>query len=186
MNILSATLVLVFAGLFNNPSFEVKATNYIEEHKELAIVEMYRSGIPASITMAQALHESNFGSSELAKNANNHFGIKCKSYWEGETYFHEDDDYDSAGKLMESCFRAYDSVYDSYIDHSNFLVKTRYYRDLFNYDKTDYVSWAVGLQKAGYATDPNYAKKLIGLVKKYDLDILDTMEDPLRKLRELD
>ncbi len=147
---------------------------------------MYRSGIPASITLAQALHESNYGDSDLAQKANNHFGIKCKSYWEGPTYYHEDDDYDRQGKLIESCFRAYESVYDSYIDHSNFLTRTSHYQPLFEISRFDYALWAKGLQRSGYATDSNYAKKLIKIVEKYNLSIYDKAENPFSKLIDLD
>ena len=161
---------------------ESAAINYIDQYKELAIVEMYRSGVPASITMAQALHESQYGTSDLATGAKNHFGIKCKSYWEGMTYYHKDDDRDKRGKLINSCFRAYESVFDSYIDHSNFLMHTAHYQHLFENDKTDYESWAHGLQSSGYATDPLYALKLINKIEKYDLAKLDFEENPITKL----
>lgn len=173
-------------GVMNNPEAESKAFSYIEAHKELAIIEMYRSGIPASITLAQAIHESQSGCSELARNANNHFGIKCKSYWEGGKYYHEDDDYDRQGKLIESCFRSYSSVFDSYVDHSNFLRHTRHYKKLFTIPREDYKSWAIGLQKCGYATDPNYARKLIKIVEKYNLTSLDKADDPFQRLKTLD
>ena len=165
---------------------EFKANQYINNYKELAVIEMYRSGIPASITMAQALHESHYGSSDLAVKANNHFGIKCKSYWEGGKYYHEDDDYDRSGRLIESCFRAYESVFDSYIDHSNFLMRTGHYQHLFKIEKGDYQSWAFGLQKSGYATDPKYALKLINIVEKYELDKLDKMDNPFSRLPNLE
>ena len=143
---------------------------------------MYRSGVPASITMAQALHESQYGQSELAVNANNHFGIKCKRYWRGMTYFYEDDDFNNEGKLVKSCFRAYENVLDSYIDHSNFLRTTSHYKFLFALDKTDYVAWAHGLKKAGYATDPEYAYALINKIEAYDLHELDKAENPYSKI----
>ncbi len=168
-------------GLFSNGDIDIAANNYIEEHKELAVIEMYRSGIPASITMAQALHESNFGKSDLATKANNHFGIKCKSYWKGITYRHKDDDYEN-GELIKSCFRSYVNVFDSYIDHSNFLKGTSHYQQLFSLGEKDYKSWAIGLQKSGYATDPNYSEKLIRYIEKYDLDRLDYEDDPFKVL----
>lgn len=161
---------------------DVAAHNYVEYYKELAIVEMYRTGIPASITIAQGLHESNYGTSPLAQQANNHFGIKCKSYWIGKTYFHKDDDFDKKGNLLESCFRAYDTDIDSYIDRSNFLKESSRYSVLFSYSKTDYVSWAHGLQKCGYATDTEYANKLIKKIEKYELYKLDFAENPYDKL----
>lgn len=146
---------------------------YINEFNELAIAEMHRSGIPASITLAQGMHESNYGASNLATKANNHFGIKCKSYWTGQTYYHKDDDLDANGKLLESCFRAYNDAVESYIDHSNFLKYTANYMWLFNIDKTDYQAWAHGLKKSGYATDPNYADKLIRIIDTYQLHEFD-------------
>lgn len=93
---------------------------------------MYRTGIPASVTLAQGLHESNYGMSKLAIEANNHFGIKCKSYWTGKTYFHKDDDLNKEGNLIESCFRAYRSTVDSYVDRSNFLMQSDRYKILLN------------------------------------------------------
>ncbi len=186
MNILNTAIIIFLFGFANNPELEIKASKYISEHQELAVIEMYRSGIPASITLAQALHESNYGSSRLAMKANNHFGIKCKSYWEGQTFYHEDDDFDKRGRLIESCFRAYESVYDSYIDHSNFLRHTKHYQHLFNIQKDDYKSWAIGLQKSGYATDPSYAKKLIKIVEKYKLDQFDNADNPFSKLQNLE
>jgi len=182
LNILNTALVLFIFGIANNPDIKVKANNYIKDHRELAVIEMYRSGIPASIILAQALHESNYGSSRLALNANNHFGIKCKSYWEGGTYYHEDDDHDASGRLIESCFRAYDTVYDSYIDHSNFLLHTKHYKKLFSIPRHDYKSWAIGLQKCGYATDPEYARKLIRIVEKFKLQTYDKASNPFTKL----
>lgn len=154
------------------------AVSYIEQYKDLAVVEMYRSGIPASIILAQGMHESALGTSNLATIANNHFGIKCKKEWVGMTYGHKDDDYDNAGNLMESCFRAYDSALDSYIDHSNFLLERPHYKMLFNYDRTDYKAWAHGLKQCGYATDPKYAEILIDKIEKYELYVYDTWTNP--------
>ncbi len=163
---------------------EKAAYNYIEAYKELAIIEMYRTGIPASITIAQGLHESNYGQSNLATKANNHFGIKCKRYWNGNTYYHKDDDTNAQGKIIKSCFRAYDSALDSYVDHSNFLKHTEHYKKLFKLGKTDYRGWAHGLKKAGYATDKQYAQKLISKVEKYNLQSLDRNANPsMRKVR---
>ena len=179
--------VLILAGsffLFSSFDFnpESAAFEYISAYKELAIVEMYRTGIPASITLAQGLHESNYGTSVLATEANNHFGIKCKSYWTGKTYYHKDDDYNKKGELLESCFRAYDSDIDSYIDRSNFLMQTERYAPLFTYSQTDYTGWAYGLKYCGYATDENYSQKLINKIEKYGLSMYDTAEDPFRML----
>ena len=170
--------IVFYAFSYNNPTEEA-AFNYIDQYKDLAVVEMYRSGIPASITLAQALHESSVGNSDLAIFANNHFGIKCKSYWTGKTFGHKDDDFDTNGILMKSCFRAYDSVLDSYIDHSNFLMQSAHYGELFSIPKTDYKAWAHGLKKCGYATDPSYAEKLIDKIERYQLYLYDTQANPL-------
>ena len=148
-------------------------SNYIEEYKFLAIDEMVRTGIPASVTMAQAIIESNAGNSKLARESNNHFGIKCKAYWEGREYFHPDDDRDAQGNLIPSCFRQYSSVEESYFDHSNFLMDTDHYKPLFNYDKTEYTLWAQGLALCGYASDCKYAEKIISTIELYGLHELD-------------
>ncbi len=161
----------------NTESVEI---DYINRYKELAVVEMHRTGIPASITLAQGLHESQSGQSRLARNANNHFGIKCKSYWIGGKYYHKDDDLDRHGNLIESCFRSYDNVIDSYVDHSNFLSQTERYRELFDYPSTDYVSWAHGLKRKGYATDKRYAFKLIDKIEKFKLYQYDFWPYPLK------
>lgn len=159
---------------------ESYADEYIEAYKDLAVIEMHRTGVPASITLAQGLHESNFGTSKLATEANNHFGIKCKSYWQGGTYYYKDDDLDKKGKLIESCFRSYDSALESYVDHSNFLTRSAHYSELFQLNVLDYKSWAYGLKRCGYATDPNYAEKLIRKIEKYNLSIYDLAECPLK------
>lgn len=171
-------LFLSLFGLFSsfsndNPS--AMSEDYINQYKDMAIIEMHRSGIPASITLAQALVESRYGTSDLAIHANNHFGIKCKSYWKGVTYYHKDDDYDKNGQLIKSCFRAYDTVIDSYVDHSNFLMKTPWYQELFSYNKTDYLNWAHGLKKCGYATNPKYATMLIKKIEDFQLYQFDSM-----------
>jgi len=178
-------LALSIISYLNINNIDIEANNYIDQYSELAIIEMYRTGVPASITLAQALHESNIGKSALATKANNHFGIKCKSYWKGTTYYHEDDDLDAAGKLIESCFRSYNSVHDSYIDHSNFLKHTYNYQELFNIDTKDYKGWAYGLKKSGYATDIRYSEKLISYIEKYNLSSYDYAENPYLKLRKL-
>ena len=142
---------------------------YINTYKDIAIREMMRSGIPASITLAQGIHESSWGRGALASNSNNHFGIKCKDYWNGPSFYFEDDDYDRNGKLIKSCFRAYEDPEKSYIDHTDFLMMTSHYQVLFNYSNTDYKQWAKGLKKCGYATDKEYANKLIRTIEKYQL-----------------
>lgn len=173
-------LISILTCLSAPPSEATKiATDYIDSYKQIAIIEMHRTGVPASITMAQALHESNKGLSVLASSANNHFGIKCKKYWNGQTYYHKDDDLDSKGKLIDSCFRSYETVIDSYVDHSNFLKHGFNYAFLFNLDRKDYHGWAHGLKKAGYATDPHYAQKLINYIETYGLQALDYEDNPM-------
>ena len=148
----------------NNPSLD-----YINKYKDVAIDEMHASGIPASIKLAQALLESGAGKSTLAREANNHFGIKCGGSWHGDTYYRKDDDYNHKGQLIESCFRKFGSAGESFTAHTAFLTTQPRYQFLFSYDKTDYISWANGLRQAGYATDKAYPKKLINLIEKYKL-----------------
>lgn len=137
-------------------------TIYIEQFATLAVEEMYRSGVPASITLAQGLLESGYGLSELAVKGNNHFGIKCHNNWTGKKMYYDDD-------RKGECFRVYPSPEQSYRDHSDFLRYRDRYKFLFDYKVTDYKSWAHGLKKAGYATDPAYPKKLINLIETYKL-----------------
>lgn len=135
---------------------------YINTYKQLAMEEMHRTGIPASITLAQGIHETSAGKSVLVLKSNNHFGIKCKSYWTGKKVYHDDD-------ARGECFRSYDSAIYSYRDHSDFLKAGERYAFLFDLDPTDYKSWAQGLKKAGYATNPKYAPVLIRLIEEYNL-----------------
>ena len=135
---------------------------YIDKYKNMAISEMRRSGVPASITLAQGMLESDYGRSRLAVMANNHFGIKCGSGWQGATITHDDD-------RSDECFRRYRSVEESYYDHSNFLTSSQRYRDLFNLNPEDYKGWARGLKQAGYATNPSYADLLINKIEEYEL-----------------
>jgi hypothetical protein len=138
---------------------------YIEAYRSFAIAEQQRTGIPAAVTMAQALHESGSGMGDLATRSNNHFGIKCKSNWAGPKVFHDDD-------ARGECFRAYASVYESYRDHSDFLKQNARYRFLFDYPLDDYKAWANGLKKAGYATNPRYADLLIKTIEDNGLQTL--------------
>lgn len=159
--------LVLFLLLF---SFQLSAQNmtrneYIDKYKDEAIYQMKKYKIPASITLAQGILESGDGNSELAKKSNNHFGIKCHSDWEGERVYHDDD-------KKNECFRKYNKVRDSYDDHSEFLLRPRY-ASLFEYALTDYKSWAKGLKKAGYATNPNYAKHLIKIIEENELHKLD-------------
>ena len=160
-------------GLFANDNTEV-TENYIRTYGHIAINEMNRVGIPASIKMAQAILESNSGRSTLARQSNNHFGIKCGKNWTGGEVYHEDDDYEN-GLLIRSCFRAYDDPAESFMAHSEFLANpySKRYKFLFDLDPQDYKSWARGLKKAGYATDPNYPSKLISIIDNYRLYELD-------------
>lgn len=139
--------------------------DYIEKYKDIAIEQMDRHGIPASITLAQGLLESGAGSSSLAQRSNNHFGIKCGGTWLGPTTTHFDDG-------RNECFRVYESVRDSYEDHSQFLHKERYMR-LFRLNVTDYKGWARGLKSCGYATSPTYAERLINIIELYELNRFD-------------
>jgi LysM repeat protein len=146
--------------------------DYIERFKDIAIREMERSGIPASITLAQGIHESGVGNSRLAREANNHFGIKCHD-WKGQGFYHWDDD------PQESCFRVYENADSSYIDHTEFLVGRKRYAFLFEYAHTDYSQWAHGLKKAGYATDPEYPQKLIKIIERNNLQEYDLALSPM-------
>lgn len=139
---------------------------YIHKYYKLAQSEMRRTGVPASITLAQGLLESEAGLSELAKKSNNHFGIKCHRNWEGKTISHDDD-------AKGECFRVYDKVEDSYKDHSDFLRYSDRYKSLFELKTTDYQGWAYGLKSAGYATDPAYATKLIKIIESFRLNRYD-------------
>ena len=148
-----------------------KTTNYINKYKSLAIAEMNEFGIPASIKLAQGILESGNGESRLAVEANNHFGIKCHTNWDGETIFADDDE-------KNECFRKYSTVEESFRDHSLFLSTRDRYQFLFNYKKTNYRKWARGLKEAGYATNPKYASSLIKIIKnnnlyKYDISTAD-------------
>lgn len=151
---------------------------YIERFKAIAIQEMNLYGIPASITLAQGLFESGSGNSDLAKIANNHFGIKCTSDWKGKSYFKDDDQ-------PNDCFRVYDKPEDSFRDHSEFLKRKRY-AALFELDKNDYVGWANGLKAAGYATNPQYPQLLINVIQKYNLDQYDRPEGEVAKIKRED
>ena len=170
--LLSLFLVASFLTAKANDDF-VNIYSYIEQYKDIAIAEMKRTGIPASIKMGQAILESNHGNSDLSRNSNNHFGIKCKKEWQGKKYFHKDDDRNKRGKLIKSCFRVYGSVTDSYIDHSNFLMTRDRYAQLFEIPSTDYKNWAKGLKSSGYATAKHYATKLIQIIEKNELYVLD-------------
>ena len=151
---------------------------YIDRFKGIAIQEMNLYGIPASITIAQGLFESGNGNSELARVANNHFGIKANSDWRGAVYYKNDDNPNDA-------FRVYKIAEDSYRDHSEFLKKKNY-AFLFELEKNDFTGWAYGLKKAGYATNPNYPQQLINIIQKYNLNKYDAPETNLQKIKRED
>lgn len=136
---------------------------YISQFESLAIAEMQRTGVPASIKLAQGIHETQAGTSTLVQRSNNHFGIKCKTGWSGPSVRHDDDE-------RSECFRKYETAEASFVDHSNFLKNSPRYFPLFDLSPTDYQGWAWGLKKAGYATNPQYAQTLIRLIEEYDLN----------------
>ncbi|MBE6290863.1 MAG: LysM peptidoglycan-binding domain-containing protein [Bacteroidales bacterium] len=156
--------LVALSAYAQNDTYQV----YIEQYKDVAIEQMHKYHIPASITLAQGLLESGAGTSELARKSNNHFGIKCHN-WAGKRAYHDDD---SDGE----CFRAYRTARESYEDHSVFLTSSSRYEDLFKLKETDYKGWAYGLKRAGYATSPTYAKKLIEIIERYDLARYDKMQ----------
>lgn len=140
--------------------------NYVDGFKDIAKGNMKTYGIPASIILAQGILESGAGRGDLAKNSNNHFGIKCHTGWEGERVYHDDD-------AEQECFRKYKDPAESYKDHALFLTGRSRYASLFELEKDDYEAWARGLRKAGYATDPKYPEKLIGYIERYNLHQYD-------------
>ena len=157
--ILLAAVLSAFAVPVSEKTPQVR---YVEKYASLAVDEMYRSGVPASITLAQGLLESRYGLSELATKGNNHFGIKCHNNWQGGKVYHDDD-------KKGECFRKYDSPEESFRDHSDFLRYRDRYKFLFDLEVNDYRGWVHGLKKAGYATDPAYPAKLIKLIEDYKL-----------------
>lgn len=160
---ISVVLIVFCLGLFAQPAERrITRQEYIEKYKDDAIKEMHHSGVPASITLAQGILESGDGNSPLALYANNHFGIKCHTSWKGETFIMDDDE-------KNECFRKYNTVYESFKDHSEFLTSRSRYASLFELKITDYEGWAKGLKAAGYATNPKYADLLIQLIEKHEL-----------------
>ena len=153
---------LLSAGFISKAQQADVILNYIATYREIAIAEMHRTGVPAAIKLAQGIHETTAGTSDLVKRSNNHFGIKCKSNWTGESVKHTDD-------APNECFRKYDDPAQSYRDHSDFLKGSSRYASLFNLDPLDYSAWAHGLKKAGYATNPKYPQIIIKLIETYNL-----------------
>jgi LysM repeat protein len=154
--------LLVSAKVTAQTPATITIEEYINTYKEIAMKEMIRTGVPASITLAQGIVETENGNSKLVKKSNNHFGIKCKETWTGPSVSHDDD-------APGECFRKYGSAEESYIDHSNFLVTRKHYASLFTLDPLDYKAWAYGLKKAGYATNPRYPEMLIKYIETYNL-----------------
>jgi LysM repeat protein len=163
---MNKTVVIFFFSMvcfFQAPAQTITAQQYIEQYKDIAISEMKRMGVPAAITLAQGLLESQSGNSDLVKESNNHFGIKCKSNWTSEWVKHDDDE-------PGECFRKYKTAADSFRDHSDFLRGSSRYAFLFTLDPSNFKAWAQGLQKAGYATNPRYPEILIKNIEKYNLE----------------
>ena len=158
MGILCILLNVLVANAQRNAAYE----RYINMYSQMAIEQERKHSVPASITLAQAILESGAGTSYLAKEANNHFGIKCQTDWQGARAYKD-------AEIPNECFRKYSSVADSYEDHSRFLTDRPRYERLFSYRKTDYIAWAKGLQDCGYATDKGYANKLIRIIELYEL-----------------
>lgn len=152
------------------PHLHRSTLDYIEEYNDIAITEMHRYNIPASITLAQGILESNSGRSRLTVKGNNHFGVKCHRSWKGKRIYHDDD-------ARQECFRKYEHPLSSFRDHSLFLYDRKRYAALFDLKLTNYKGWAKGLKKAGYATDPKYPKKLISLIELYELHKFDDFYD---------
>ena len=161
-------LITLFPVISEAQTKVTAAEKYITKYQQLAITEMQLTGIPASITLAQALHESANGTSQLAMKANNHFGVRCSSNWNGKR-FHRN------GNKKNYCFRKYNTVAEAYQDRSSFLSKNKKYAFLFKYNQQDYVHWAKGLKRAGYASSKTYAKQLIKTIERYNLAQYDKM-----------
>ena len=170
LSLLAAALLAVFplAGQ------KMTRAEYIGKYAETAVREMKATGIPASITLAQACLESGDGNSRLAREANNHFGIKCHNNWKGKTIKHTDD-------APDECFRSYDNADQSFRDHSDFLRYRDRYAALFNLEPDDYKGWALGLQQAGYATAKTYAASLIRIIEENDLTRYDRLDEEARE-----
>ena len=165
------SVILFFTiNTFSQVTTKELATSYISKFSAMAIREMQRSKVPASITLAQGMLESDYGRSTLAKDTRNHFGIKCGKDWTADKYYYDDD-------AKDECFRKYDSVEESYSDHSEFLASRDRYASLFDLPTTDYKGWAFGLKKAGYATDVNYPTRLIKIIEENNLSVFDSNTD---------
>ena len=160
--------IIVFLIMGNVYAQRMSVQEYVDTYKDAAIAQMKRLGVPASVILAQGILETESGNSDLVKKSNNHFGIKCKSSWTGLSVTHTDD-------APDECFRKYNSAFESYKDHSDYLYSSPRYASLFQLDHTDYKGWAYGLKKAGYATNPRYPQILISNIEKYNLQQYNTM-----------
>ena len=163
--VITTTLILLASFL---KAQDISVEEYISTYRNVAVAEMKRSGVPASVTLAQGILETEHGNSDLVKKSNNHFGIKCKSNWAGESVKHTDD-------APNECFRKYNNAADSYKDHSDYLKTSPRYASLFQLDPSDYKGWAFGLKRAGYATNPRYPQIVISNIEKYNLQQYDTV-----------
>lgn len=166
-SVISTLILLLATSVFSQVTTKELAVAYIRNYSSMAVREMKRSKVPASITLAQGMLESDYGRSDLAKESLNHFGIKCGKDWTGDKIYHDDD-------AKNDCFRKYESVEDSYSDHSEFLAGRDRYASLFELATTDYKGWATGLRRAGYATDPNYSNRLIKIIEENNLSHFDS------------
>lgn len=172
-------LTLVCTFVFSIAFAQSKVQDYISRFKDIAIEEEIRTGIPASVKLAQGIIETSAGESNLVIRSNNHFGIKCKTEWQGDKVYHDDD-------AKGECFRSYENPEDSYRDHSDFLLTRSHYAFLFQLDPTDYEGWAKGLKKAGYATNPNYANMLIKVIVDNNLQQFTLMALQRKQQKEAD
>lgn len=170
LSILSLFTLTTLLSFAQPAEHKMTSVQYIEQFKDEAIKEMLMNNIPASITLAQGMLESGNGNSDLAVYANNHFGIKCHTGWDGPTFIKDDD-------AKDECFRKYPSVLDSYNDHSNFLKTRSRYSSLFELKRTDYKGWAKGLKEAGYATDPKYTQRLLEIIETHKLYEYDKVDE---------
>jgi Mannosyl-glycoprotein endo-beta-N-acetylglucosaminidase len=174
----AAAIVLNISAIAPNlspkpPNTPTKIEEYILRFKDLAMFQQLTTNIPASIKLGQAIYESQAGESELATNANNHFGLKCKACSDNNTYWKKDDEYNKKGELMYSKFQRFSTAEASFFAHGERLTTDARYRTLFSHDRTDYRAWAYGLKTCGYATDKRYAEKLIAVIEKYGLHRFD-------------
>jgi LysM repeat protein/tRNA A37 threonylcarbamoyladenosine biosynthesis protein TsaE len=165
--------VVLLSGSAQKVTWNKNYSDYFDTWGEVAVQQMIQYRIPASITLAQGVLESGAGKSELARRANNHFGIKCNG-WTGRKSYHDDDE-------RNECFRAYDNAYQSFVDHSKFLTGSQRYRRLFDLKRTDFKGWARGLKACGYATSPTYATRLIEIIETYQLHRYDTGKEFYRQ-----